>query len=99
MSKSDPRIPPVDAIDRVVHEPARLIILAHLAVVQEADFTFLLKATDLTNGNLSSHLRKLKAEDYIVVRKEFVDSRPTTFLAISGAGREALLGTTWQMPK
>ena len=43
-------------IDRVVHEPARLLILSYLYVVESADFLFLLRQTNLTKGNLSSHL-------------------------------------------
>jgi len=78
-------------IDRVVHEPARLLILALLHVVQSADFLFLLNQTGLTKGNLSSHLSKLEEAGYIEVRKEFVEKIPRTLLRITPRGREALL--------
>ena len=57
-------------IDRVVHEPARLKILAYLSVVKSADFVFLLSRTGLTYGNLSSHMSKLEDAGYIEVEKE-----------------------------
>jgi hypothetical protein len=40
-------------LDRVIHEPARLLIFTLLATVEEADFLYLLKATELTKGILS----------------------------------------------
>jgi len=50
---------PLAEIDRVIHEPARLLLVATLSVVDSADFLFLMNQTQLTRGNLSSHLSKL----------------------------------------
>ena len=77
-------------IDRVVHEPARLMILAVLAAVESADFLFVLRQTGLTRGNLSSHMSKLEKAGYIRVEKEFVDKIPRTLLQLSEQGRMAL---------
>ncbi len=76
-------------IDRLVHEPARLLILAYLYVVESADFLFLLRQTELTKGNLSSHLNKLEAAGYVEINKEFVDKIPHTLLKLSDHGRKA----------
>jgi DNA-binding MarR family transcriptional regulator len=76
-------------IDRLVHEPARLIIMAHLYVVDSADYVFLMKSTGLTWGNLSSHLNKLEEASYIEVTKDFVDRKPHTMAKLSHKGREA----------
>lgn len=78
-------------IDRLVHEPARLTILAHLYVVESADFLFLMSQTDLTWGNLSSHLSKLEAAGYIEIEKKFKGKKPNTMLKITDKGRSALL--------
>ena len=80
---------PLGEIDRLVHEPARLMILANLYVVESADFTFLMNQTGLTWGNLSSHMSKLEAAGYIEVEKEFVGKKPHTMLRLTEAGREA----------
>ena len=80
----------IGEIDRLVHEPARLMILAILNAVESADFLFLLRQTSLTRGNLSSHLSKLEAAEYIEVQKEFVDKIPRTVLHITSPGRQAL---------
>jgi DNA-binding transcriptional ArsR family regulator len=77
-------------IDRIVHEPARLMILAHLSVVESADFLFLKRQTGLTSGNLSSHLSKLEDAGYISIKKEFVDKKPHTMLFITADGEKAL---------
>lgn len=76
-------------IDKLVHEPARLSILAFLSVVESSDFLFLMKQTGLTRGNLSSHLSKLEAAGYIEINKEFVEKIPRTLLRITKTGRKA----------
>jgi DNA-binding MarR family transcriptional regulator len=77
-------------LDRVVHEPARLAILAILAVVQEAEFTFVRQQAGLTGGNLASHLAKLEDAGLVRVRKGYEGRRPVTTLALTPAGRAAL---------
>lgn len=82
-------IQPIADIDRLVHEPARLMILTILYVVESADFLYLMRQTGLTRGNLSSHLSKLEAAGYVDVKKEFVDKIPRTLLRLTDEGREA----------
>ena len=77
------------AIDRLVHEPARMGILSVLDGVAEADFLFLQRVLGLTKGNLSAHLAKLEAAGLVTARKAFVRNVPQTTLAITPAGREA----------
>ncbi|MFX0108401.1 MAG: transcriptional regulator, partial [Candidatus Hodarchaeota archaeon] len=49
-SKGDPEI------DKIIHEPSRLKIMAQLYVVESADYVFLMKQLGFTWGNISSHL-------------------------------------------
>ncbi len=77
-------------VDRVVHEPARLMILMYLYGVKEADALFLLNATELTWGNLSSHVSKLEEAGYVEVDKGFIGKKPRTMLRLTGAGRKAV---------
>ncbi|KAA3664515.1 MAG: transcriptional regulator [Chloroflexi bacterium] len=76
-------------IDKLIHEPARLMIVANLSVVESADFTFLMNRTDLTWGNLSSHLNKLEQAGYVEMEKTFVGKRPYTLLKLTENGRSA----------
>ena len=76
-------------VDRIIHSPARLSILAHLYVAEVADFTFLMNEIGLTRGNLSSHMSTLEEAGYIEVQKEFVARRPLTLLRMTGKGRDA----------
>jgi DNA-binding MarR family transcriptional regulator len=80
---------PIADIDRLVHEPARLMILTILYVVDSADFLYLMRQTGLTRGNLSSHLSRLEAAGYVDVKKEFVDKIPRTLLRLTDQGRAA----------
>jgi DNA-binding MarR family transcriptional regulator len=77
-------------IDRTVHEPARLMILAYLSAVESADFLFIANQTGLTRGNLSSHMTRLEEAGFVEVKKEFVDRIPRTLLRITKQGRAAL---------
>jgi len=80
----------IEDIDRTIHAPTRLKILACLAVVDRADFTFLLHQTGLTRGNLSPNLRKLEEANYVGIQKEFVDNIPRTLIHLTDRGRAAI---------
>jgi len=75
--------------DKLIHEPARVAIMALLNVAESADFVFLMNHTGLTQGNLSSHLSKLEAASYIDIEKSFVKKRPKTIIRMSTKGKEA----------
>ncbi len=78
-----------DEIDKVIHEPARLKIVAQLYVVESADMVFLMRQTGLTWGNLSSHVSKLEEAGYVNVKKDFVEKKPRTTLTLTPMGRKA----------
>ncbi len=80
---------PLAEIDRIIHEPARLLILAYLSVVESADFLFLMNQTHLTRGNLSAHLTKLETAGYVEIKKEFVEKIPRTLLCLTEKGSKA----------
>lgn len=77
-------------IDKVIHEPARLMIIAYLSVVESADFIFLMNQTGLTQGNMSFHLAKLEESSYVAIKKQFVGKRPHTMLSITDKGQKNL---------
>lgn len=79
----------ITEIDKLIHEPARLMIMANLYVVESADFLFLMRQTGLTFGNLSSHLSKLEAANYVKIEKEFIGKKPHTMLTLKKKGRVA----------
>jgi len=85
----DDELPSIPEIDKIIHEPARLTIIAYLYVVDSADALFLQRQTGLTWGNLSSHLSKLEAAGYIKVTKEFLGKKPHTALQLTREGRAA----------
>ncbi len=80
----------VEGVERLVHEPARMVILTMLSACVEADFTFLQRATGLSQGNLSQHLSKLEDAGLLTIQKDFVGKRPRTRAAITTEGREAI---------
>lgn len=77
-------------LDRLVHNPGRLAILAVLAGCESADFTYLQHITQLNKGTLSKHLSALESADYIEITKRFRDRVPNTNVRMTPAGRKAL---------
>jgi DNA-binding HxlR family transcriptional regulator len=76
-------------IDKVIHEPARFKLMTHLYVVESADFLFLMRQTDLSFGNLSSHMTKLEKTGYVKIKKKFIGKKPHTMIELTKKGRIA----------
>jgi len=87
---SSAKIQRLGQLDRVIHEPARLMIVALLASVTEADFQYLHQTTGLTKGNLSVHLSKLEEAGYVEIEKSFRGKYPLTICRLTQEGREVL---------
>lgn len=77
-------------LDRLVHEPARLLIVTILSAVERADFLYLQRETGLTRGNLSAHLSKLEEGGYVKIQKTFKGKLPLTICSLTKAGQTAL---------
>ena len=77
-------------VNRILHEPARLAIVAVLSACESADFKALLHMTGLTKGNLSAQLQKLEEAEYITITKSFQGRYPHTDCSLTRAGRRAL---------
>lgn len=78
------------AVDRLVHEPARLAILTVLSGAEQVEFGFLETVCRLSKGNLSSHLSKLEAAGLVRIEKTYRGRKPLTLAAITDYGRAAL---------
>lgn len=76
-------------VDRVIHEPGRLMIVAILSAVEIADFLYLLRETGLTKGNLSAHLSRLEQAGYVEIEKGFRGKIPQTTCRLTDKGRAA----------
>jgi DNA-binding MarR family transcriptional regulator len=80
-------MPSIPKIDKIIHEPSRLVIVAHLYVVESADFLFLKRQTGMTWGNLSSHISKLEDAGFVEVEKGFVGKKPNSSVRLTDKGR------------
>jgi len=80
---------PILEVDRIIHEPARLLIVTILYTAEKADFLFLLNETGLTKGNLSTHLTKLESAGYVNIEKSFRGKIPQTLCSLTPSGQEA----------
>lgn len=79
-------------LDRRLHEPARLAILAALSACERADFLFLLHITGLAQAQLSAQLANLEEAGLVEIEKRFVDKKTQTLARLSNSGRQQLDG-------
>ena len=79
----------VTDVDRLIHEPARLMIMTILFAAEQADFLFLQRETGLTRGNLSTHLTRLEKAGYVRIEKTYRGKLPQTLLSLTPDGRTA----------
>ena len=80
----------VTELDRLIHEPARLLIVTILSTVESADFLYLQRETELTKGNLSAHLRNLEDAGYVNIQKTYKGKLPLTVCKLTAAGNKAV---------
>jgi DNA-binding MarR family transcriptional regulator len=85
----DPELHPLAGIDQLIHNPARLMVLTYLYVVESVDYVFLMRLTGLTWGNLATHLKKLEDAGYVDIEKTYNGKKPQSILRMTEAGREA----------
>jgi DNA-binding transcriptional ArsR family regulator len=78
------------ALDKLIHEPARLAIMTALSGIVDADFLFLERLTGLTRGNLSTHLSKLEEAELLQITKKFVGKKPITLVHLTEKGQQAI---------
>lgn len=76
-------------LDEIIHSRIRLAVMAVLISVDKADFNFIKKKVNTTDGNLSVHLKKLEDAGYIEVFKEFVGKKPQTSCELTDKGKKA----------
>ncbi|MFH2032705.1 MAG: transcriptional regulator [Bacteroidota bacterium] len=76
-------------LDEIIHSRIRLAIMAVLVTVDEAEFTFLREKVHTTDGNLSTHLKKLEDTGYIAVNKSFENRKPVSRYMLTQKGKKA----------
>ena len=80
---------PIQQLDRVIHEKGRMAIMSMLAAAAELSFTDLRDTLDMTDGNLTTHIRTLQQAGYVAVSKSYKKNRPLTTCALTIAGHQA----------
>ncbi|MDT8401407.1 MAG: transcriptional regulator [Bacteroidales bacterium] len=88
--KDDIDFKEIIAVNKLIHEPARMAVISLLSAVEEADFIFIMNSTGLTQGNLSSHLAKLEEAGYVEIEKTFRGKRPHTLIRLTESGLNEL---------
>lgn len=82
----------MDQPDPVIHQPARLKIMAALKALpprEQLEFVRLKSIVNMTDGNLGAHIVTLEQAGYVGVEKDFLGKKPRTRVRLTGAGRRA----------
>ncbi len=79
-------------LDRVIHEKGRLAIMSLLAASPQLSFTEMRDTLNMTDGNITTHLRTLHDAGYVAVTKAVQNGRPLTTYALTAVGRKAFAG-------
>jgi len=83
------QIQSIAELDRIIHEPGRLMIVTLLYSVDQADFLYLQYETGMNRGTLSSHISRLEQAEYVKVEKTFRGKVPQTLLRLTRMGRKS----------
>ncbi|MFQ5504557.1 MAG: winged helix-turn-helix domain-containing protein [Planctomycetota bacterium] len=83
--------------DPMLLSQVRLGIISVLVSRRNATFTALKDLLNLTQGNLTIHLKKLEKAGYVAVKKDFVARKPRTMCRITAKGRKAFLAHLEQL--
>jgi DNA-binding transcriptional ArsR family regulator len=78
------------AFDSLVANAGRLRILTALAAEDRLEFVRLRRATDLTDGNLSAHAKRLQSAGLVEIAKNFREGKPVTTFHLTDDGRHRL---------
>jgi DNA-binding MarR family transcriptional regulator len=91
----------VAALNKIIHERARLLILTYLMSNEKREVSFneLQEKLEFTSGNLSIQLKKLKEAEYLEINKTFKDNKPYTTVLITPRGAKALNAYIEEMEK
>ena len=79
-------------LDETIHQPTRLRVMTMLVSQPgegQLSYGFIQKTLRLTGGNLTTHLRKLEDAGFLAISKEFIDSKPRTWIRATPQGRSA----------
>ena len=89
ISQENKDLHPLADLDKLIHSPARLMVMTYLYVVEQIDYVYLQRVTGLSWGNLSKHLSKLEQAGYLETEKSFKGKKPHTTIQLTEAGRKA----------
>ena len=78
-----------DLLDPIIHQPVRTQLFACLCSKESVTFSYLKGLLNLSDGNLTTHMRKIIDAGYVKVKKEFINNRPRTTYALTDEGRKA----------
>ena len=79
-------------LDETIHQPIRLRVMTMLVSQSEEGrlaYGFIQKTLGLTGGNLTTHLRKLEDAGFVAISKEFLGTKPRTWVEATQEGRQA----------
>ena len=86
-------------LNKIFHQPIRTRLMAYLINSDYADYTTLKKTLNLSDGHMSTHMKELLSNEYVEMKKEFVDNKPKTTYSITQKGKKEFKDYIKQLQK
>ncbi|MFX0091303.1 MAG: transcriptional regulator [Candidatus Hodarchaeota archaeon] len=83
--------------NRAFSSSIRLTIMLILFFYKKVRFVELQGILKCTPGNLDYHLKKLESENYVIIKKIFYLTRPTTLIRITNNGENSIKSYAYKM--
>ncbi len=80
---------PLHQLNKVFDSRIRLGIMGALLVNEDVNFNQLKELTEVTDGNLASHLKTLEQNNYIKIKKGFIGRKTNTMYMATAQGEKA----------
>ena len=78
-------------IDEIIHQPVRTKIIAYLVNNGASDYSTIKKELTLTDGHMSTHMKKLIEAEYVSFSKTFENNKPKTSYKITRKGKNRFM--------
>ena len=81
----------LEDLNKAFENKVRLGIMSALMVNDALDFNSLKDLLGVTDGNLASHIKSLDKQEYISIKKEFMNNKPHTEYSVTQAGKDSFI--------
>lgn len=89
----------MNELNKILHQPTRTQIMAYLITHESCDYNTIKKLFNLSDGHMTTHMRELLGNGYVMAEKLIVDNKSKTIYHITPEGRDAFISYVAELRK